>query len=64
MLQLIERYKLTALDLRSAFSDRFEVAGLGLFLKLRHYGASGTILHFLRQLAQALYRLLEQFGHA
>ena len=48
MLQLIECNKFPALDLRSAVGDRFKIARLGLFLKLQHHGASGTILHWLR----------------
>jgi len=63
MLQLIERYKLSALDLRSALCDRFKIAGLGLFLELQDQRASGAVLHFLWQLAQLFNSLFEQFGH-
>ena len=58
-----ERHEFAALEFLPTLLDRLKIAGLGLFLKPGHHGASGTILHFLRQLAQTLYSFFEQLGH-
>jgi hypothetical protein len=42
MLQLFERNKLPAFDLRAAFCNRLKVARFGLFLELQHHRAGGA----------------------
>jgi hypothetical protein len=64
MSPLFKRDEIPALEIATALSEGFGIAGLWFFLQLHYQSPRGGVLHGLRKLAEPIDRFFKQFGHA
>jgi hypothetical protein len=63
MSPLFKRNEIAALEIATALSDGFGIAGLWFFLQLHYQSARGGVLHHVRKLAESIDGFFKQFGH-